>query len=166
MPQSPTSCWAIEELRAHVQMRGAGTMVLTSLPPRVRRRFAFMLVPLVDIMFLLLIFFMLSSQTSLYSLLRISAVAGGESAAGPAAAAPEPEIVVAIGKGQVRLNGTRLLLADLPQAVEQYKALGITRAALLATDLAQVQDLVSVLEIFEAGQFGEVRLVSQSGGAL
>ena len=38
-----------------------------------KRRFQFMLTPLVDVMFLLLIFFMLSSQTAPYSLLQILA---------------------------------------------------------------------------------------------
>jgi hypothetical protein len=42
--------------------------------PRRRRAF-FMLTPLVDIMFLLLIFFMLTSETSLYTLMRMSAQA-------------------------------------------------------------------------------------------
>ena len=129
--------------------------------PRRRRAF-FMLTPLVDIMFLLLIFFMLTSETSLYTLMRMSAQAV---AAGPTAttASPTAELVVAIGHQQVRLNGVAMPFDQVAAVLAQFRAQGVGRAALVAGQAAQVQDIVSVLELLEAAAFSQVRLVA--GGA-
>ena len=129
--------------------------------PRRRRAF-FMLTPLVDIMFLLLIFFMLTSETSLYTLMRMSARAV---AAAPAAATASPtaELVVAIGHRQVRLNGVAMPLDQVADVLAQFRAQGVDRAALVAAQAAQVQDIVSVLELLEATAFGEVRLIGGGG---
>lgn len=128
--------------------------------PRRRRAF-FMLTPLVDIMFLLLIFFMLTSQTSLFTLVRISAQ-GGAPEAQPSAPVPvaAAELLVSIGRDQVRINGRATLLGELPAALAAYKARGIVRAALVPGLSARVQDIVTVLELFEAARFSHVRLVS------
>jgi biopolymer transport protein ExbD len=127
-----------------------------------RRRAFFMLTPLVDIMFLLLIFFMLTSETSLYTLMRISAQAV---AAGPAAAAASPtaELVVAIGHQQVRLNGVAMPTDQVAAVLAQFKAQGVVRAALVAGQAAEVQDIVSALELLEAAAFSQVRLVAGGG---
>lgn len=134
--------------------------MITFLPPRRRRRAFFMLTPLVDVMFLLLIFFMLSSQTSLYTLVRISAQAVSGETAPAAAPASTAELLVGIGQEQVRINGVATALADLPAALAGYQMRGIDRAALVAGQSARVQDIVSVLELFEAARFGRVRLVA------
>ena len=127
-----------------------------------RRRAYFMLTPLVDIMFLLLIFFMLTSETSLYTLMRMSAQAV---AAEPVATipSPTPELVVAIGHQQVRLNGVAMPIGQAATVLAQFRAQGVDRAALVAGHAAQVQDIVSVLELLEAAAFGEVRLVAEGG---
>ena len=77
-------------------------------PPR--RRIVFMLTPLVDVMFLLLIFFMLSSQTAPYSLLEIMAqgTPGAEPAPQTQPVAPAQgaaELLVSIARGYARFNG-------------------------------------------------------------
>lgn len=140
-------------------------------PPR--RKFAFMLTPLVDVMFLLLIFFMLSSQTAPYSLLEI--VGGGDNAPAEPQAQPAPapaptaptvgDVVVSISRGYVRFNGERVEMADLAAAIERYKAAGYSSAMVLTTQAATVQDVVSVLEVFEGSAFGDMKLVLQQGGA-
>lgn len=131
-------------------------------PPR--RRIVFMLTPLVDVMFLLLIFFMLSSQTAPYNLLEIMAqgVPGQEQPAVAVSAVPaSAELLVSIARGYARFNGTRVEMADLGTAIERYKAAGFTRAVVTTGQAAIVQDVVSVLEAMQGAAFAEMRLVTQ-----
>lgn len=125
-----------------------------------------MLTPLVDVMFLLLIFFMLSSQTAPYSLLEIMAqgAPGQEQAppVAPPAVAPTAELLVSIAHGYARFNGARVEMTDLRSAIESYKAAGFTRAVVTTGQAATVQDVVSVLEAIERASFAEMRLVSQA----
>ena len=90
--------------------------------PTQRRKIAFMLTPLVDVMFLLLIFFMLSSQTAPYSLLTISVPDTGAPAA-PAAPTVRPvaprasrsavkRVPTSLAVTQGSLAGTTLSLMD------------------------------------------------------
>ena len=146
---------------------------MSALDPPPRRRISFMLTPLVDVMFLLLIFFMLSSQTAPYSLLTILA-GGNQSEAAPSPAAPRApvsapqgpgEAVVSISRGYVRFNGERVNMEDLPAAIARYKSLGFSSAVVSSSQAATVQDVVSVLEIFQGSDFGEMRLVIQPGAA-
>ena len=125
-----------------------------------------MLIPLVDVMFLLLIFFMLSSQTAPYSLLEIMA-AGTPGREQPtpqtATLAPTqsaPELLVSVARGYARFNGARVEMADLRSAIEDYKAAGVSRAVVTTGQAATVQDVVSVLEALERGAFAEMRLVA------
>jgi biopolymer transport protein ExbD len=133
-----------------------------------RRRIAFMLTPLVDVMFLLLIFFMLSSQTAPYSLLTIFAPRQGTAATPPAQqpqtpAAPKREVLVSVNDGFVRFNGQRVELADLRAAIADYKAQGYANATILTSRAAHVQDVVSVLEAFDSAAFGATRLMLAPG---
>jgi biopolymer transport protein ExbD len=138
--------------------------LLSRRPPR--RRIVFMLTPLVDVMFLLLIFFMLSSQTAPYSLLEIMAAGtpGHEQPLPqtPAPAQATPELLVSVARGYARFNGTRVEMADLQSAIEQYKAAGFSRAVVTTGQAATVQDVVSVLEALERNTFAEMRLVTQA----
>ncbi|KRA53065.1 ExbD/TolR family protein [Devosia sp. Root635] len=135
------------------------------LPAPRRRRSYFMLTPLVDVMFLLLIFFMLSSETALYTLLRLTAqtVVADESAA--PAAAPGPELLVSIGRSSTRVNGVATPISDLAETLARYKASGIATAALVAGNGAEAQDIVAVIELFEAAEFGQVRLIANAAAA-
>jgi biopolymer transport protein ExbD len=139
--------------------------VLPSRPPR--RRIVFMLTPLVDVMFLLLIFFMLSSQTAPYNLLEIMAQ-GTPGQEPPIAVTPSvpasAELLVSIARGYARFNGTRVEMADLRSAIEDYKAAGFSRAVVTTGLAATVQDVVSVLEAMERASFAEMRLVTKALG--
>lgn len=142
---------------------------MAGLDPPPRRRILFMLTPLVDVMFLLLIFFMLSSQTAPYSLLDILAGQQPEEAAQPGEAAPQApatpvgkgDVVVSIANGYVRFNGERVTMAELAGAIARYKAAGFSSAVVFSTQAATVQDMVTVIETFEGSGFGEMRLVTQ-----
>ena len=135
---------------------------LSSRPPR--RRMTFMLTPLVDVMFLLLIFFMLSSQTAPYSLLQIAAQGAPDAPERPAPAVTpargEGEMVVSIARGYARFNGARVEMADLGTAIETYKAAGFRSAVVTTGQAATVQDVVWVMEALERGAFAEMRLVT------
>jgi biopolymer transport protein ExbD len=143
---------------------------MASLDPPPRRRIVFMLTPLVDVMFLLLIFFMLSSQTAPYSLLDIHAGGQPDAAQQPGASAPaqppvpagKGDVVVSIANGYVRFNGERVEMADLAGAIARYKAAGFASAVVFSTQAATVQDMVTVIETFEGSGFGEMRLVTRS----
>jgi biopolymer transport protein ExbD len=139
-------------------------------PPVRRRRFAFMLTPLVDVMFLLLIFFMFTTQTAPYSLLAITAPAAAPGAAAapptpaPAQGAPPPSVLISIEHGFVSYDGRRIALAELPSAIAASKAAGLTHAVVLTTGTATVQDVISVVEAFDASAFGDVQLIMQGSG--
>jgi biopolymer transport protein ExbD len=130
-----------------------------------KRRFVFMLTPLVDVMFLLLIFFMLSSQTAPYSLLELLGAAPPQPAGDAPTPAPQPiagrgDLIVSIGHGFVRFNGERVELADIKPAIERFMAAGFSNAVLLPSRTSTVQDVVSVLESFEATAFGNAKLMT------
>lgn len=130
-----------------------------------------MLMPLVDVMFLLLIFFMLSSQTAPYSLLQILAAVSPNAQSPtptpqPAPAAPvgRGDLVVSIGHGFVRFNGERVELGDVKAAIERFKAAGFSSAVVLPARTSTVQDVVSVLEAFQTTAFGDTRLMTPEPG--
>lgn len=128
-----------------------------------------MLTPLVDVMFLMLIFFMLSSQTGRYGLLSIVPPARAETDAGSAAPAVARtgvgELVVSIGAGAVRIGGRSVAMNALPGALLALRSAGYDDAVLLTTTAASVQDVVSVLEAFESARFARTRLVREAGVA-
>jgi biopolymer transport protein ExbD len=135
-------------------------MVDHLLPKPAPRRARFMLTPLVDVMFLLLIFFMLSSETALYTLLRLNA----RSVQAQSALNPKPssqaELLIAVGRGTLRVNGVATPLLELAAVLARYKASGITAAVLVPQESAQAQDVVAVIELFEMARFAQVRMVS------
>lgn len=119
-----------------------------------------MLTPLVDVMFLLLIFFMLSSETSLYTLLRLNIPTVPQVQSGPVTPSSAAGLLVSIGRNAARINGIPIPLTDIAKALQAYKADGVVWATLIPTQAAQAQDIVSVIELFEAAAFAEVRLMS------
>ena len=102
------------------------------------------LTPLVDIVFLLLMFFMLSSTFTKFGMLQ-SGAAGEGVAAGAAQGFPGAIIMIE-GGGALTLNGSPLKLEQLAAALDRLHADGVTMAALRAAKTATVQDLVSALD--------------------
>lgn len=131
------------------------------------RRLAFMLTPLIDVMFLLLIFFMLSSQLSPYSLLPIGRVAGGERGASPAAPAETiaiADLSVRVAAGAVVVGGETIAIEAFPSAIEAFRAQGFDGFLVIATRAASVQDMVSALEALQAAGVARVTLMNTAGG--
>lgn len=132
---------------------------MTLTPPR-RRRILFILTPLIDVIFLLLIFFMLSSQIAPYSLMPIGRIAAASaSAPGSALASGTPPLTVRLAHGYISAGGERIAIDDLPAQAGRLTAEGTSGFLLIPSASSQVQDVVSVLEALRnAG--GEVTLLN------
>jgi biopolymer transport protein ExbD len=135
-----------------------------SLLGRRQRRAAFVLTPLIDVMFLLLIFFMMSSQISPYSLISIS----GISTADEPASAPSPDsrtdLVLRVSAGFVGVDGERVPVSALRTALGQRVPGERTGALVLPDRSATVQDVVDVLEALQAAGIRDAALLGSAGG--
>jgi biopolymer transport protein ExbD len=134
------------------------------LPEIKRRRASFMLTPLIDVIFLLLVFFMLSSQIAPYSLLPMGGVASAREE--PIAAADEPAsqalpVVVRIARGQLHVGGETMAISDLRAAAERFRREGTESYLLIPTRSAEVQDIVSTLEALKAASAATVTLLNR-----
>ncbi len=125
-----------------------------------------MLTPLIDIIFLLLKFFMLTSLIAPYGLLQVtSANDGGTVVPGPAAGAAEAKpVVLRISRGLVSAGGQTIAISELPAAIDAMKKAGAKGVTLLTSRSATVQDVVSVLEAFKIAAFSNVTLLNRAGG--
>lgn len=139
--------------------------VHTLLQPRVRR-YNFPLTPLADAMFQLLIFFMLSASVTPYSLmtLRSGVTPGGAGGdvAQPANASDPAPVLWSVQQGEIVASGQRFGFASLPQLTRALVDAGTPRVVLVATSVAQVQDLVRVLEALTTAGIGSVQIVQQA----
>lgn len=154
-------------------MAGARTQSRIELPRR-QRRYGFALTPLADAMFQLLVFFMLSANLTPYSLLGIRAgtisggSAKGESATGdqridaPDLAAGETAIW-SVSRESIVASGQRFGFDALPRLAEAMRAAGTARVLLVARADAQVQGLVSVLEVLAAQGITDVQIAGGAG---
>ncbi|MEM8848828.1 MAG: biopolymer transporter ExbD [Pseudomonadota bacterium] len=106
------------------------------MPRRDARRRALSLTPLVDVIFLLLLFFMLTSTFSRYGEIEISAAAGGGSGEALTDAA-----FLQLGPERILLAGREVALEELPGRLEDRRALIALR------DGVDAQRLVDVLGV-------------------
>ena len=81
-----------------------------------RRRRPITLTPLIDIIFLLLLFFMLSSTFTRFAELPLTTAGGGAGAGGP------PPLFLQLTAEGLRLNGAALTLEALPAALDEVEA--------------------------------------------
>lgn len=139
------------------------------LPGARKRSYVFALTPLADAMFQLLIFFMLTSSLTPYSLLTLSGGAG--SAAGETEQQPQedvgadtdPAATWTVEDGQILANGQAYGFDSLPQLADILVAADPPRVVLISSTRARVQDLVTVLEILAAANITSVQIVSMGG---
>jgi biopolymer transport protein ExbD len=104
------------------------------------------LTPLIDVVFLLLVFFMLASRFGGESALGVSAGGGGETWSGP------PRLVD-IGAGTVRLNGIDVTPETLAEALAPLVAAMDDPVVLRVGADADVQALAAALSRLEAAGF-------------
>ncbi|HUE45995.1 MAG TPA: biopolymer transporter ExbD [Aestuariivirgaceae bacterium] len=116
-------------------------------PTPVRRRIS--LTPLVDVIFLLLMFFMLSSTFARFADLDVARQSATPGESGFASSEPAPlrgAIVSVSADLQVRVNGTATAPDDIAATLDALYDRGARTAIVVADYRATVQDLVSVLE--------------------
>jgi biopolymer transport protein ExbD len=103
------------------------------------------LTPLVDVVFLLLMFFMLTSNFTRFGSVKLDFLRS--STAKTSTSAPSNGLIIRVGEGlDIRVNGRSVALSQLAATLNTFTDRGFERAALVATPDATVQDLVTVLE--------------------
>ncbi len=136
-------------------------------------RYRFALTPLADAMFQLLIFFMLTSSLTPYSLLTIrSGSEPGTTASDPDAAPAEQDVIIgenarvwSVEQGQVVINKTAYQPSDLPALAAVVSQDDTAEVILLMASSAEVQDLTSVLEALTSAGVTAVKIAKADGGA-
>ena len=120
-------------------------------PPPIRKPLP--LTPLVDIVFLLLIFFMLSST---FLKLGHQEVGVAQQASATSPARP-PGLLIRVGTdAKVSINGKSVPLDSLTSRLNSFAAEGVTSARLTASPAASVQDLVTALSAVRASRLTAV----------
>ncbi len=127
------------------------------------KRYRISLTPLADAMFNLLIFFMLSSNITPYSLLplRGAAVLPGDGAGvgdGAAQPAGADAAVWTVGQGGIIANGQLFSMDQADDLTDILTQAGTQSIVLVIRPEAQVQDLTTVLEALSAGGISQVQL--------
>jgi len=124
--------------------------MFTFAQPRARRKPA--LTPLIDVVFLLLVFFMLAAQFGRETALDMAQPGGAEAYDGP------PRLVTLLPSG-VLLNGAPLEEAGLAQALESLTETRGDAIVLRAAEGADVQRLTDLAQRLTAAGFTRLVLV-------
>jgi len=136
-------------------------------------RYRFALTPLADAMFQLLIFFMLTSSLTPYSLLTIRSGSEPGTTASDPNAAPAEETVVpgenariwSIEQGKITINNTDYTAEDLPSLAASVGRDESAEVILIMEGSAQVQDLTSVLEALTSAGVSAVKIAKTDADA-
>jgi biopolymer transport protein ExbD len=116
------------------------------------------LIPLIDVVFLLLMFFMLSTTFAKFGQFGMSNSAG-PAAGGAATANAVPGVIVDVAHGpDVRVNGVRVAFAGLVAKLNAFHKLGIRKGIVRPMGDADVQDLVTVLEMARTSRLSALAL--------
>lgn len=118
--------------------------------PRKSRRPS--LTPMIDVVFLLLVFFMLASRFGLDQVLPLPLAGGGGDYDGP------PRLIDIAPQG-VSLNGTGIAETALPDALTPLMTTPADVLILRGRDGADVQRIVTVADILTAAGFRSIVLV-------
>lgn len=123
---------------------------------RVRRKAPLTnLTPLIDVVFLLLVFFMLASTFLEFAGTPVS----GASSGGMSTNVKELVLIQIRGEDAVTVNGRTVRTAELTAILAELSGKGVTRGVVQPFPGATVQDLVDVLEIARSSTLGSVVVV-------
>ena len=125
----------------------------------------FVLTPLIDVMFLLLLFFMLSSQVAPYSLLPVGNVAGLADEKSSTGAAAAFVVAIRVSQGFVTIGGRRIAADEVTSQARRLVSQGVRSFLVISTGRATVQDIVATLEALKVAEADNVALVNASGSA-
>ncbi|MEM9148674.1 MAG: biopolymer transporter ExbD [Pseudomonadota bacterium] len=131
----------------------------TSAPPRLgnrpRRRLRISLTPLIDVVFILLVFFMLASSFLDWRSIRLSAASSG----GPAAGV-EGALLVELTAGGVRLSGERMDLVTLSARLEGHlERTPEQRVLVRPAPAVDMQRMVQLLDTVAAAGVQDIALL-------
>lgn len=126
-------------------------MRLSSAPKQMAR---LSLTPLIDVVFLLLIFFILASTFMRFTAVPIASTSGG------GASTPGQNEIALIrlqpDENGISVNGQQVALSDLKAMIAELTSKGITHAVVQPVGTANVQVLVSVLELLKSSELEKV----------
>lgn len=124
--------------------------------------------PLADVMFQLLIFFMLSADVLPYSLLTVQSGGLQGGAAGAATETPatagRTTSVWTLDRGEVVAGGQRFTLDRLPDLASAMALHGAPDLLLIVRPQVDIQTLAFVLETLESRGVGSVQIVDGGSG--
>lgn len=122
-----------------------------------RRRAGIGLTPLIDVVFILLLFFLLASQFDHFGALQLHVPAAGPER--PAADTAGALRIQLLADGRVALNAAPVTLADLGARLAQARAADPGLVVLVATDPdTTLQSLVALLDVLAAAGVRDPRL--------
>ncbi len=125
-----------------------------------KKNMRFMLMPLVDVIFLLLTFFMLSSNLAPFSALTLGDYRHEQEGAAPppadASSQKRPDVILTLSAGEVKANGTAISVTDFQAEAVRLKDGGADSAVVFLQPSATAQDIVSVLEALKRAAFSSV----------
>ncbi len=140
--------------------------------PRRNRRYRFSMTPLADVMFQLLIFFMLSANIAPYSMLdmRTGMLSGGggspdsvpqtEADPGRMADIRKTAVWTLDASGEIRASGQRFTPAQLPTLAQALMAQGTQNVLVVLRQDVPVQRLVTVLQTLAAQGITSVQIAN------
>lgn len=124
-----------------------------------RRRVGLVMTPLVDVIFLLLIFFMLSSQLSPISLIPLGGGVRPAATVSQNATPARIDLFVSVAAdNRIRINGLPVSLEALPATLADFRRSGIRSLVIAPTRTASIQDVVTVFELARTGGFDSVAI--------
>lgn len=144
--------------------------------PERPRRYRFALTPLADAMFQLLIFFMLSTSLTPYSLITLKTAAGpapdeeaaqsagqGTDPSQPPAPEAQPDLVLwTVTEGFVRTAGQEFSVDQLGDLADAIGSAGVPgQVVLIITNAARVQDVAKALEALEGAEVDGVQITRE-----
>lgn len=136
------------------------------LPSPVARRRRIPLTPLIDVIFILIMFFLLSSSFGIWRPLEVSLgdQAGGQAQEEQAEPASRPSVLIVVrpggpgGQGALTVNGVDIAFADLAGELDRLSDLGAASALLLPQKGTAFQDVVRVLDEARTSRLKRVSL--------
>lgn len=140
--------------------------------PEPQRNYRFALTPLADVMFQLLIFFMLTSNLLPYAFLTLKSAPANGASGGTAAAAEQASASAALGSdravwviaaGQVAVGGVTLEMAAIDTLVAGLATVeNFAGVLLVLSETARVQDLAEVLASLEKADVSLVAIAREA----
>jgi biopolymer transport protein ExbD len=139
-------------------------MAISALRGQRKQTARFMLVPLIDVIFLLLTFFMLSSSIEPYSSVMLGEYGQeAESSVEPATPA-RPDLVLSVSRGGIQANGNSIALADVAATLAALRREGAETVIVFTRATATVQDIVTVLDALRKASFTSVTIRKRAAG--